>query len=115
MSKKKTNTEKYKEFHKKLSKVNKIELWSLDYTIGVFLYHRIKAYRQLAIVRWGGITEDKHYYERYSKLLKDLEKMEEGFGIIANEETYFNDRPEDVKKVDKALKLLKKNFRQLWY
>lgn len=92
---------------KAVIKFHESDLWNLDTTLSVIIYHAIKQFREME--RWGGpanLTEEK-----WEKILQE---MEEGFHILAYQ-SYDFDVYDDLKpKSEKAMKLFCKYFHHLW-
>lgn len=94
-----------KRYHPDEDGVAPAELWSLDYTIALYIYPRIKKFRKITMGYPGRLTE-----EQWDTILG---KIEQAFKlIILNEVTFLTD--EEHKLIEEGLDLFREYYFHLW-
>lgn len=96
----------YEKFHNALkrSKVDKIELWSLDYTFACWMLPRLKAFLG---------TKQGHpcSYKNEQAWENELAKLVEGFEWLVSDNRWM---PSEYKKVNEIYALFAKMLPNLW-
>lgn len=94
-----------KRYHLDEDGIAPAELWSLDYTLALHIYPRIKKFREATMSYPGMLTE-----EQWDIILG---KIEQAFKlIILNEVTFLTD--EEHKSIEEGLDLFREYYFHLW-
>jgi hypothetical protein len=83
------------------------DTYSLDFTIGRFIYPRLKKFKELNKGFPGGLTSEK-----WDEI---LDKMIAAFEIIADDKQYWTMNEEQYRIVKRGLKLFYIYYRDLWW
>jgi hypothetical protein len=96
-----------KEWHKEQAKYgfDEREMWSLDLTFAVYIYPRLKYFRDAVVV---GIFHD-------DEMKKDVDKMLWSFAEIVKQNHYANGDKEYNRKLQEGLRLFAKRYFALWF
>jgi hypothetical protein len=92
------------------------ELWSLDSTIASFIAPRLRAYADSKRFGYpcGAYPEKWTEAKKIGRWEEEVEIMARAFEILRDEDVFMSFDEDDLKTVEKGLKLFAKRFHNLW-